>query len=52
MLDITEQYQHVRVCRIDNFQQTLEPICTPAPEMETVDGEVCLNTEMEISNNQ
>jgi hypothetical protein len=52
MFDITQQYQQVRVCRIDNFQQTFEPISTSAPEMQTMGGEVCLNTEMEVSNNQ
>jgi hypothetical protein len=29
-----------------------EPIRTSAPEMQTMDSEICLNTEMEVRNNQ
>jgi hypothetical protein len=29
-----------------------KPISTSAPEMQAMDGEICLYTEMEIRNNQ
>jgi hypothetical protein len=29
-----------------------KPISTPAPEMQTMGSEICLDTEMEVRNNQ
>jgi hypothetical protein len=52
VFDISQKYEHIRICRIDSFQQMFEPISTPAPEMQAMGSEISLYAKMEIRNNQ
>jgi hypothetical protein len=52
MLDITEQYKRIGLAYVNGFLEAFQPGCTPAPEMHTVNCEICFDAKMKVRNNE
>lgn len=52
VLDIAEQHESVRICPVNDLQEPFEPCFAPAPEMNAMNCEIRLDSEMEIGNDK
>jgi hypothetical protein len=52
VLDIAEQDERIRFCRVNYFVQALKSPLGPALEVQAMSGQVSLDPEMEVRHNE